>query len=772
MANASDTERRTNTRIMSYNSGMRKRNGTTETGTETLIGTAVMIGGFLTALLLSRVRIHGLHSPLSLGLLLGSQLAGFEPAAIVGGIVLGAFAEAKPYWQGVSAALLYWGITRIIILIRKKCSPAVRFLIFTLCMAATLPISMIYGTEELQYGLISLLVSVLSSFCFRRLCLTVKTVGRARMITDVEQIAIALSIGALILSVSDAVFLGWSFSVSLLLLLTMIAVSVRGIVGAASGIFWSVMLTLYTGSDHVLIGTVSLGALTGAVLREKGKPLVIGAMILSGLLFRSFSPGEAYGMSIPNLLCGVLFFALLPRGWLTALKQCFDPRLHMEKIAADAAKQSEHRASRELERMGKLLGGFSGIFHTEPPEDDTVDRWTVQGALAICRGCEVRRLCWRDPVLMREAVRTLAEEAGKGRRVEPIDPIDENCRHFGDFCASVLLSYQQAQNRNAIVKQVQLQADAAERQLSGAGAALCTYARDMRSRTRNTKLTERRIRDRITEAGYDLDSLDVYETNGAEMISIGVRRPRRRKTRLSEVQTEIEKACGYRLRRIQSAQNEDRVSFTFERDTELHAAVQISRVSASGSVSGDAAGECRMHGGRVCFALSDGMGRGRKARNESEAAIRLLFRLYHSGVQKELVYENVNRMLLAQNESEIYATLDAVSIDLNTGEAEMLKYGAPPSFLLREGQVRTICGEALPCGILAEAQPSVIRIRLQRNDRIVLCSDGVQDVLTEGMENTIRAAEQAGGTTGDALLELAQTRGGSDDMTVMVIRVA
>lgn len=166
------------------------------------------------------------------------------------------------------------------------------------------------------------------------------------------------------------------------------------------------------------------------------------------------------------------------------------------------------------------------------------------------------------------------------------------------------------------------------------------------------------------------------------------------------------------------------------------------------------------------------MGSGKTARRESEAAIRLLFRLYHAGVQKELVYESVNRMLLAQNETEMYATLDAMSIDLNTGEAELLKYGAPPSFLLRDGQVRTITGEALPCGILAEAKPSVIRLQLKRNDRIVLCSDGVQDVMTEGMEKAIQTIEADSQRIGEALLKLAETRGGSDDMTVMVIRVA
>ena len=756
--------------MIRYNSGMRKRNGTTANRSEPLIGTVVMIGGFLYALLLSRIRIHGLHAPLSMGLLLGCQLAGFEPAAVVGGIILGAFAESKPYWQGVSAALLYWGITRLVVLFRKKCTPTVRFLIFTLCMIATLPISLIYGMDEALYGMISLSVSVLSAMCFRRICLMVKTIDRARLITDAEQIAAALGMGAFILTVSDAIFLEWSLPVSLLVLLTMIAVSVRGMAGAAAGTLWSILLTLYTGSDPTLIGSVALGALGAAALRDKGKPMIIGTFILSGLLFHSFAVREAYAMSIPNLLCSALFFLLTPKSFLSSVRLFADPRIYIEHNASESVKRTEHRTSQELERMGKLLGGFSGMFHPVPEDDNAVGKWTVQGALAICRSCEIRRQCWRDPDLMQEAVVALAGEAGKGSRVSPIEPIDENCRHFGDLCASVLLSYQQAQNRNAVSRQARLQSGFAERQLSGAGAALCTYAREMRGRSRDTALRKQRIGDRLTEAGYDVETLDVYETDGSEIISVRIRRPL--KTRHAAVQRQIEQACGYRLRCIRAAQNEERVSFRFEQDAELHATAQVSKTAADDIVSGDATGECRIPGGRVCFALSDGMGSGSRARSESEAAIRLLFRLYNAGVEKDLVYENVNRMLLAQNESEMYATLDALSIDLHTGDAELLKYGAPPSFLLRDGQISAICGEALPCGILAEAKPSVIRLKLQRNDRIVLCSDGVQDVLPEGVEEAIRSMDRSGQKTGEALIKIAEERGGSDDMTVMVILVA
>lgn len=744
--------------------------GTREQRIRNLKNAAVLLGGFLGALLLSRVRVHGLHTPLSLGLLLGSGLAGLSPGAIVGGVVLGAIAETPVYWQGIAIALLYWGVARIVLLARKSCSLSARFLIFVLVSLVTLPISAASGVEELLYGVISIAVSVLAGLCFRRILLTVGTFPRSEVLPDAQQGAIALGIGMLLLSVSEAAFGDWSMPVMLLLLLAATAVSARGVFGAAAAILWAVMLTLYAKADPLLIGSIALGAIAATAVREKGKLFIVSAFILSGFMFQTFRTPNAFTVSAPNLLCGMLLFLLIPKDWLAFLRRYTDARPNTEKTIAAAVRRTEQRASHELERMGKLLGGFSGMFHVKPEQEDVIAKWTVQGALAICQGCEMRRLCWKDADAMQEAILAIADDAGNGKRVTPIGPIDETCRHFSDLCASILLSYRQAVNRNAVSERSVKQTGFVERQFAGAGAALCTYARQMRARTHESDRKEETIRERLKEAGITVESVELYNTDGTDTVALTVLRPL--KLRHSDVRSAAEEACGTKLRCIRVAQSAQRVSFTFEQDAELHAAARVSRMLPGASVSGDATGECRIPGGRVCFALSDGMGRGKEARSESEAAIRLLFRLYHAGVQRELVYENVNRMLLAQNDAEMYATLDAVSIDLNTGEAELLKYGAPPSFLIRDGAVSTIVGEALPCGILAEAKPSVIRMTLKRNDRIVLCSDGVQDALPEGAEKAIAELRQSGSKPGEQLLKLARANGGTDDMTVMVIDVA
>ena len=731
---------------------------------------ANVLGGFLCALLLTRVRIHAIHLPLALGLLLASQLAGMELSGIIGGIAIGSFLGQVPMWQELAVSVLFGLIMWLLPRFGKPIRPSIRFLAFSGLGILTLPLQTLYGGREILYGVISLALAMISAFGFRRILKTCKTIRSDRALTDTEQAAIAAAIGCILISVSNIHLYGWSLSVMLLVTLTAMAVTICGIRGTAASVLWASMTVLYAKCDPILIGSVAAASLLAVPLRSRGRMFVIISFFFSGVLFETYGSGSALSMNAQNLIFGVLFYFLIPQSWIDHLIRMTDSSSLKELTQEKTIRRIERNASEEMEQMGKLMHVLSGVFQMQDRDEDFVRQWTVHGALTICNGCEVRRICWKDAERMRKAVVQLAQDADSGKRVKPIDPIDENCRHFTDFCGSVLLSYQQALAQNAVFRHAKEQSKLVEKQFCGAGEALCKRARRIRGRERENAKGRERIYMRLTEAGIRPESIDQYDSDGVTVFDIVLNRPLEHSR--EAVRREVEQACGFRLRSVRMMVKKNTVRFLFEQDLPLHASMRVYRTSEKHAVSGDASGECRTAGGHVCYALSDGMGRGTKAREESEAAIEMLFRLYRAGMEKDLVYENVNRLLLANNMDEMYATLDAVSIDLNTGEAELLKYGAPPSFLLREGNIQTISGEALPCGILEEAKPSLIPIKLQPNDRLILCSDGVQDVLPEGTEHVLKEISGLNEPTGEILLKLAESRGGSDDMTVMVIRVA
>ena len=194
---------------------------------------------------------------------------------------------------------------------------------------------------------------------------------------------------------------------------------------------------------------------------------------------------------------------------------------------------------------------------------------------------------------------------------------------------------------------------------------------------------------------------------------------------------------------------------------------------AGNDETGDSIGMRRI-GGELLLLLSDGMGTGSCAHRESSAAVAIFGDLLSVGFAPEEAQECVNRLLMIKGEREMYATLDALLIDLADGRARFIKYGAPPAYILRGGRVHTVYAEALPIGILPEAQASVHELALRRGDAVILMTDGLFDAL--GTELFAALIERVGGANtvddaASALLAAGQEKSGADDMSVLVARV-
>jgi stage II sporulation protein E len=84
--------------------------------------------------------------------------------------------------------------------------------------------------------------------------------------------------------------------------------------------------------------------------------------------------------------------------------------------------------------------------------------------------------------------------------------------------------------------------------------------------------------------------------------------------------------------------------------------------------------------------------------------------------------------------------LDIAAVDLNSGEAEFVKIGAPVSFIIRGKECIVLEGEGLPLGILESVKPTVCHEQLQSGDMLVFMSDGV----TEAFHSTPDLCEYIG----------------------------
>ena len=215
----------------------------------------------------------------------------------------------------------------------------------------------------------------------------------------------------------------------------------------------------------------------------------------------------------------------------------------------------------------------------------------------------------------------------------------------------------------------------------------------------------------------------------------------------------------------------------FEQAPALALEIGAALRSRSGEeVAGDSYVSRLLPGCRHVLALSDGMGSGVNARQESYAALSLMVESLRAGYTRTQALDVVNALMLMCTGREMYATMDLCVIDLHTGETAFEKLGACPSYVVRDGEVRAIGADTLPVGVLPDVESHSLRMTLRPGDIVILLSDGISDAFPGG-EEALREAiaklcwlhPQA---VGDKLIALALSAGEpKDDMAVLCVRV-
>ena len=127
--------------------------------------------------------------------------------------------------------------------------------------------------------------------------------------------------------------------------------------------------------------------------------------------------------------------------------------------------------------------------------------------------------------------------------------------------------------------------------------------------------------------------------------------------------------------------------------------------------------------------LSDGMGSGPEAGEESKATVDLVERLIEAGFNEDITINTVNSIMgMRFAEDEKYATLDLSKINLYDGNAIFVKIGAAPSFIKRGRDVKVINSKNLPFGLVDEVDVEIIKEVLKPGDILINVSDGILDI--------------------------------------------
>ena len=179
--------------------------------------------------------------------------------------------------------------------------------------------------------------------------------------------------------------------------------------------------------------------------------------------------------------------------------------------------------------------------------------------------------------------------------------------------------------------------------------------------------------------------------------------------------------------------------------------------------------------------LSDGMGFGPEAGEQSKATVDLVEKFIEAGFDEDTTVNTVNSIMgMRFAEDEKYATLDLSKVDLYNGDAAFVKIGAVSTFIKRGNEIKSINSKNLPFGLVDEVDVEVIKEKLQAGDIIINVTDGVLDIDKSNVEKNIWLEDYLRTNNSDPK-ELSEkilnkaielSRGTvNDDMTVVVSKV-
>ncbi len=518
------------------------------------------------------------------------------------------------------------------------------------------------------------------------------------------------------------------------------------------------------------------GALAPMVRRRGDRPSSaarrVGPLALLCVCLSAIAPMEVFGV---------------PLLWVAAVGACVLALLVPEQIlnwlgvwsAPEAA--ADPRAQRvvrqKLEQTAKafrtLYDSLRSAFRV-PENDNDVATVFDRAAGRQCRACALRDRCWKTDynttfTALNDATPAMVERGRAEARDFPRHFTDR-CIHFPEFLSAVneeLTALFYRRQYNARIRESRAAVCRQYAQLSDLlGEAAAELSRELTP----DNLGDRRLRNRLAELKLDVRT-SVYR-DGRGLLRVEAEGPQcaalTRPSRLKD----LSGLLGVPLR----VELEEEGAVSLIQQEPLMAVAGVAARKKNGeTVSGDAGTYFKRHDGKLYLLLCDGMGSGPEANRESTLAVRLLEQLLQAGVDARRALTTLSSALaLRGEETGGFTTVDLFQLDLFTGEGELYKLGAAPTYIKKSGSVQRLSGKSLPAG-LAEGDASALdqfSLRLAPGDCVLMISDGVCSGLEDGW-----LREQFAKFDGESPKDLARDlvtqnlMETTDDRTALVIRV-
>ena len=632
-------------------------------------------------------------------------------------------------------------------------------------------VPMLFTTLKLSNVIFTVLLSIITYIFYKIFVNAIDVIyeyGEKKVFSIEELMGASLLLAIAITALEPINILGYSLKNVLCILIVLILGWKSGIlVGTTGGVTIGIVLGIIGNEPPITIAAFAIAGMLSGIFSKVGKLGVIIGFIAGNIIITYVSNDNIEPIILfQEILIASLGLLLIPKKAEVAMNELFDNSTllpDMNKRALEESKETVNKLSNISETISEMAKSYDEVAATvlENKEDITCElenKEIFKKELNNNIDGMEDNILYDDIKNSDEIINDIFKHLSKNKKLTKdvlilifakynnyiigtengnINSSVEN--DMKDMIDVINKSYKLSKINFVWKKKLDEKNKSMSVQLQGVSEVISDLADDIRD-SKNEKYTDKKelIRKILMQKGIvisdikikkndsDRTIVTIYTKDCDENIENMAKKIGRVLTKVLQEKMTLQK------KKSSLKPDNDSLAFSFISSDLYNLNVGIARAKKYDSpVSGDTSLQTKLNDGKYLLAISDGMGSGPEARKSSKIAIKMLERMLTSGFKKDVSIKMINSTLSANNDEDMYATLDILILDLYQGNIEFIKNGACPTYIKRNKEVELVKSISLPTGIINDIDLVVYDKDIKDGDIIVMCSDGIVESNTE-----------------------------------------
>lgn len=619
----------------------------------------------------------------------------------------------------------------------------------TIGMLIILPLSigqaLIFGNYvyNVSIALVESVLMFISTYIFYYGVSIINKRASRKVTSSEEIIALTIIITFSIIGIGNINIFGVSVrNVLSNMMIILFAISGGAALGASSGVIIGLVYFINNLTSSLYMGIYSFAGLIAGGFNKVNKYLSIAGYILGWSVIYIYTSGAgASFMEMRDILIASALVVLIPDEFINNISKFFKIDSGVSDGIEDYLDRSREITNNRLRGMYKTYSDLANTFDRIREKEKILDQKDIAHVIDMvhndeCKKCGMKRRCWEAKFnytyTMFNRILEQLEENGelsldnipidfKKDCIKPESIVKTSNYYYKMFVLDYSWQQKFSENRKLVANQIRYMSKSIECMATELDRDI-TFDMDM----------ERNILVELDRNGISVKKLN-YISKDKDEFEVLIEKEICKDNKLCEnkIVNIVSKIVGQELvaNKVGCTCLGESCKIKLSKKQEYRVMTEVSNMSKDGYIiSGDNYTYMEVSEGKYMMAISDGMGKGRKAYEESSVTIDILEKMMDSKIDEEIIIDTINNILMLKSSDEMFSTLDLAMVDLNKGILNTIKMGACSTYIKRDnGDIELISTESLPVGILSDVNIERDSRKLKDGDYIIMVSDGIID---------------------------------------------